>query len=466
MEGKSAMSLNNDELNNIKRLFNKLKVYDGPNSIRREYLEGKNKIRDLNISIPPQLKNVKTSIGWAKKVVHAIEERLDFNGWLYNGNDDVKSFLDKLYKDNNLQSEQSMVHRDSLSYGKGFIVLGKGTVSFGEPEVLVTIEPPTKMTGEYNLRTRRLERAVSINRDEKGQAVSGALYELNQTVYFEVVGKNFVEIDRDEHNLGFVPVVEFINNRESGSTKGHSELTESIMSHINGAERTLLAMTVASEFFSAPQRYIIGTESDPFVDNDGNQITNAWEAIIGRVLALPANAETGTNPTVGQFSSNSPEPFIQQVKLYASLVSGETGIPASQLGLNSEGNPASADAIRSSESSLVKTVERKQSQYSSSWNEVAKLAILIQFGELPEDMDTLGSRWEDAATPTISARADAIVKYIQAGVLLPDSDVTLDKISILNDSEKEQVRREFAALRAQQALANLSDAARNVINNG
>jgi len=459
------MSLNNDELNNIKRLFNKLKAYDGPNSLRKEYIEGKNRIKDLNISIPPQLKNVKTSIGWAKKCIHAIEERLDFNGWLYTGDEDVRLFLEKLYRDNNISTEQSMVHRDSLGYGKGFIVLGKGNVAFGEPEVLVTIEPPTKMTGEYNLRTRRLERAVSVNRDEKGQVISGALYELNQTIYFEAIGKSFEEVDRDVHNLGFVPVVEFINNRDSGSTRGHSELTESLMSKIIGSEKTLLAMTVASEFFSAPQRYIIGTESDPFVDSDGNPLTNAWEAIIGRILALPANSETGNNPTIGQFQANSPEPFIQQVKLYASLVSGETGIPASQLGLNSEGNPASADAIRSSESSLVKTVERKQSQYAASWTEVAKLAILIQFGELPEDIDTLGVRWEDAATPTISARADAIVKYVQAGILLADSDITREKISILNDSEKEQLRREFAALRAQQNLANLADAARGVVNN-
>jgi hypothetical protein len=462
MEGKGAMSLNNEELNNIDRLFSKLKSYDGPNSQRKDYIEGKNRIKDLKISIPPQLKNVKTSIGWAKICVSAVEERLNFNGWSYEG--DLR--LDEIYNANNLGTESTMAHWDALSYGKGFVVLGKGNTTFGEPEVLITIEPPTKMTGEYNLRTRRLQRAISVSRNERGLPVTGALYEPNQTIYFVAepgsAGKiSWIEIDRDEHNLGFVPVVEFINNRESGSTKGHSELTETIMSHINGAERTLLAMTVASEFFSAPQRYIIGTESDPFTDADGNQLTDAWTAIIGRVLALPANSETGNNPTIGQFQSNSPAPFIDQVKLYASLVSGETGIPASQLGLNSEGNPASADAIRSSESRLVKTVERKQSQFASSWIEVAKLALLIRDGELSEEAMSIGVRWEDAATPTISARADAIVKYVQAGILPANSDITREKLGILTENEKDLLRKEFAMRESAEMIANLANISRN-----
>jgi hypothetical protein len=466
MEGKNTMSLNNEELNNINRLFSKLKSYDGPNTLRKHYIEGKNLLKDLKISIPPQLKNVRTSIGWAKICVSAIEERLNFNGWSYEGN----LRLEDIYNANNLGTESTMVHWDSLSYGKGFVVLGKGNVAFGEPEVLITIEPPTKMTGEYNLRTRRLQRAISVSRNERGLPITGALYELNQTIYFVAeqssAGKtNWIEVDRDEHNLGFVPVVEFINDRESGSTKGHSQITETIMAHINGAERTLLAMTVASEFFSAPQRYIIGTESDPFVDSDG-KVTNAWEAIIGRVLALPANAETGNNPTVGQFQSNSPAPFIEQVKLYASLVSGETGIPASQLGLNNEGNPASADAIRSTESRLVKTVERKQTQFASSWVEVAKLAILIRDGELTEEANSISVRWEDAATPTIAARADAIVKYVQAGILPANSDITREKIGILTETEKEMLRKEFAMMESQAMLTNLAELSRTAMGNG
>ncbi|MBQ1165784.1 phage capsid protein, partial [Streptomyces sp. A73] len=75
------------------------------------------------------------------------------------------------------------------------------------------------------------------------------------------------------------------------------------------------------------------------------------------VLALERD-EDGQVPTVGQFTAHDPQTYTKIIDLYARIMATQLGQPPHYLGYTTD-NPASADAIRSSEAQLVKRAERR-----------------------------------------------------------------------------------------------------------
>lgn len=449
------MSLTSDELGLVERLLKKLRSHDAKNAVLENYYEGKQRLKDLGISVPPSLRLVDSVVGWAGTAVDVLEERLDFEGYIGD------SFgLNDIFRANNLDLEGSLGHKDALIYGVGFIVVGKGAE--GEPDPLITIESPKKMTALYDLRTRRLSAALLVERVGVGLTpVTGSLYLPNETIFLEWSDSGRVyDVARDVHNLGRVPVAPLINNPRSGDPDGRSEITKAVRSYTDSAMRTLLGAEVAREFYSAPQRFILGAKEDTFLDQDGNPL-NPWSVIQGRTLGVPYNDDDGVMPVVGQFQANSPAPYFEQIRQYAQLIAAETAVPASYLGFQTD-NPSSADAIRQMEARLVKRAERRQKQFGRTWAEVARLAVLVRDGVLPEGISEARPIWRDASTPTRAAAADEAVKLISAGVLLPDSEVTYNRIG-LNETDKAQLRTELRAAQGAALVANLADAARAAV---
>lgn len=439
------MSLSNDEIDLIQKLVRKLDGHHAKNETFEHYYEGKNRLKDLNISIPPQLTAVESVVGWAGTAVDVIEERLDFEGYIAP---DTLG-LNDVYRANDLDIESGMGHKDALIYGTGFIVVGKG--ADGEPDPLITIESPKRMTSIYDLRKRRQVAAIAVDKNENGQPVQGSLYLPDETIRIEWMGGQPIEVDRDVHMLGRLPVVALANNPRSGDVHGRSEITRAVRSYTDSAMRTLLGAEVAREFYSAPQRYILGADEDLFLDSDGNPL-NPWSVYQGRILGVPANQD-GQMPQVGQFSAGSTSPYFEQVRVYAQLIAAETAIPASYLGFTTE-NPASADAIRQMEARLVKRAERRQKQFGRAWTEVAKLSLLIRDGQLPAEAADIRPAWRDPSTPTRAASADEAVKLIAAGVLPSDSEIIYNRIG-LSETDKQVLRSEKATAQAGALIDNL-----------
>ena len=449
------MSLTSDELGLIRHLLKKLSHHDAKNGELERYYEGKNRLKDLGISIPPQLKLVDSVVGWAGTAVDVLEERLDFEGYIGDN-----FGLNDIYRANELDLESSLGHKDALVYGVGFVVVGKGMA--GEPDPLITIESPKRMTAMYDLRSRRLMAALMVDRDSSLEPESGSLYLPDETIYLQWFKGQPVDVARDLHQLGRVPVSPLINNPRSGDPDGRSEITRAVRSISDSGVRTMLGAEVAREFYSTPQRAVMGAKEDMFLDADGNPL-NPWSVIQGRVMGIPYNDEDNVMPQIQQFAANSPQPFFDQIRMLAQMMAAETAIPASYFGFQTD-NPSSADAIRQMEARLVKRAERRQKQFGRTWSEVAKLALLVRDGALPDGVDAVRPIWRDAATPTRAAAADEAVKLIQAGVFTPDSDVVYNRIG-LSDSDKQQLKTEKQMNAANNLVANLATAARAVSGN-
>lgn len=444
-------NLSDDEDRLLNALLRQLSSHEVSNALKLAYYEGEQRVRQLGIAIPPSLADLEAVVGWPGTTVDVIEERLDWYGW---ASDSDVFGLDEVYAANTLNVEGGLTHLDALIYGTAFAAVGTGDV--GEPSPLVTMHSPRGMTGLWSQRSRRLMAAVSVTR-EFGVSYA-TLYLPDQTVRLSRpgdFGNQWQVEDRDVHRLGRVPVVQF-ENRARTDVVGRSEISKAVRYYTDNAVRTMLGMEVHREFYQAPQRYALNVDQSQFVNPDGT-VQTGWEAIMGRLWAIPANPDSEEKVEVGQFSPASPTPYIDQVKGLGQLLAAEAAIPPSYLGFQTD-NPASADAIQRSEARLVKRTERRQAWFGRAWLEVGRLALLVRDGVIPEEFASVSAKWRDAATPTRSAAADEATKLVGAGILPPDSQVTYDRIG-LSPAEQRQVNADRRRAGGSAALRAISEAA-------
>lgn len=397
------------------------------------YYNGEQVIADLGISIPPQLRGLHTVIGWPQIGVDALENRLDIDAIRYADGSD-SSELTEIWGANQLWHESQLAHLDAFVFGRAYACVGVGGCGTSDCPPLITIESPRDMAVVYDVRSRAVTAGLRLYEDAGGQAAT--LYLPYATISLVEVDSGWQVVERDDHGVGLVPVVQFANRQRVSDRAGRSEITPAVMSITDAACRTLLGMEVSREFFAAPQRYILGASEGAFEDQEGNPV-GAWETYIGRVLGLERD-EDGNLPQVGQFDAGDPGAFTKVLDLYARIMATQLSVPPQYLGYTTD-NPASADAIRSAEAQLVKKAERKQRLFSTPWADVLRLALVWRHGDLPESARNIDIGWTNPATPTTAAQTDAAVKLVQAGILPPDSDVVLELVG-LREEQRARVR--------------------------
>jgi hypothetical protein len=429
------LSLSDDELGVLTMLRSdllsqrfKLELFDA-------YFNGEQLVRDLGISIPPQLKTLHTVIGWPRIGVEALEQRLDLEAFRWADGGDSSDLLE-IAEANDWLDEASLGHLDALTYGREYMAVGTGEAD-GPP--LVTFESPLDMTMDWDARLRLAKSA--LRESQGGQLGLGlapedrvvSLYLPTGNVYAVETDGGWEVIDRDEHNLGVVTVLRMANRQRTADRTGRSEITPEVMSITDAACRRLMGLEVAAEFFGAPARYILGASESAFQDAEGNA-KSAWETYMGRVLALERD-EDGNVPEVGAFAAHDPSGQTKIIDLYARIMATQLGLPPHMLGYTSD-NPASADAIRSSEGMLVKKAERRIRRFGATHREAMRLALWVRDGEPPEKSRRIETVWRNPATPTIAAQTDAAVKMVQAGILPADGDVVLEMAGLTEDQRQ------------------------------
>lgn len=419
------------------------------------YYNGAQVIRDLGISIPPQLRGLHTVIGWPRIGVDALEARLDLEGFRWADGSDA-SELEAIAEANDLFDEASLAHTDALAYGREYVTGGSPDEDTGQP--ILTFESPLDMTLDWDARRRAVRYALRESTDCAAWGLGPderivTLYLPDQTITAVQLSGGWEVLARDEHGLGVVPVVRMANRQRTAARAGASEITTEVMSITDAACRRLMGIEVAAEFYGAPQRYILGAAESAFQDAEGNA-KSAWETYIGRVLALERD-EDGQVPSVGQFAAHDPSGQTAIIDLYARIMSSQLSVPPHMLGYTSD-NPASADAIRSAEGALVKKAERRIRRFSATYRSAMRLALWLRDGEPPDPARRIECVWRNPATPTIAAQTDAAVKLVQAGILPADGDVVLEMAG-LTEEQRQRVaaERERAASRA--ALAAVAD---------
>ena len=414
------VALSDDEQATVTRLTSLVESKRYGLELRDAHYRGTVRIQDLGISIPPSMRNVKIAPGWPRVCVDAIDRRLNVDGFRYPDSNDVDNDLQEIWLGNDLDAEHPLAHLDALVFGVGYVGVGSpatgGNVIDTPP--LITVESPLDIAVEWDARTRTIVAALRLFGFEGSRQAT--FYKFGSTISLIQSNGGWTVTDRDDH--GLEPMIVRIPNRpRSYARDGASEITPEIMNITDAASRTMLGLLVAGEFYSAPQRYILGADESAFQTADGTP-KDAWSTYQGRILALESDPATGNAPTVGQFTAYDPSVFTKVIDSYAQRISALTGLPPYMLGF-ATANPTSADAIRSGEGELTRRADHKTVMFGKGWRDVMKLALKVR-GSEPANMEKIPTVWSSTSTPTIAATTDAIFKQVTMGYLPATSDVT------------------------------------------
>lgn len=435
------------------RLLRKLFAYQDKNRRQDAYYDAEQIVRDLGIAIPPHLANLEAAIGWPSMAVDVLNERLRHDGWTVPGGADLG--IDEIVSENKLNREFRVGHRAAMKYGIAFGVAGAGEA--GEPSPLVRVEAPTRMTVEWDRRKRGVTEALLVSTDQHGQTDGATLWTTDTVVELTYQNSTWEIVSRGRNRIGRPPIVRLVN-RYDEKARGRSEITRPLRAVTDNAVRTIVAMEVSRDFHAAPKFWLLGADESSFVDTDGNP-KSAWDTYIGRMNAIGRDAE-GELPEIHQFHGASPQPFVDQLRVLAQMVSAESALPISYLGLVHDANPASADAALVAEARLNIRAEERMGDFGEDEGELMRMAIWIRDGRDPGV--TPRPNWRPAATPTVAAGADAATKLVAAGVLPPESEVTQKRIGL---SEHDRLvladeRRTDRARETVMALRQAGDSAR------
>ena len=418
---------------------------------RLMYLDGKNRLKDLQIAIPPQLRDrLEVVMGWAEKAVSEPANRTVWEGMQGDdGNDDPLGLAGALHA-NNFRVELPQGVRASLSYSCSFISTTPGDVASGEPSELIMFHSALWATGLWDRRRRALKAGLLINDvDALGQpsvftlmlpletviCVKGPLSWYVERVVPNRIGRVGLEL------LPWIPEID--------RPFGRSRIDRRVMSLIDRGVRTGARLDLHSEMFSAMKLLLLGVDNSAFKDEQGNTIP-LWSWYMGRFNTISRDDE-GEIPKLEQVRAESPEPLIATMRQLASEFSGHTGVPLASLGI-AQDNPESADAKSMAREDIVFAIEQAHAVYGHAMLRAFENVVMIRDGltEPPAEAARIEMLWRRPDRASEAALADAGLKQVTAAGL-QGTKVGMRMIG-MSQAQVRQAEEELRQTRARELL--------------
>lgn len=369
-------------------------------NLRYNYYEMKNQTRDFNIVIPREWSFLKAVLGWSAKAVDAMADRLCF-----------REFADDNFGLNNIFDMNSRdVFFDSAIVSACiasccFVYISAGEDGFPRLQVI----DGNDATGIIDPITMMLKEGYAVlDRDEKTrQPIMEAWFTAEETFFYNL---REATVQRIPNPAPYPLLVPIIYRPDARRPFGHSRISRACMEIQQAALRTLKRAEVTAEFYSFPQKYVTGMSPD-------SEMMDKWKATISSMLQFTKDEE-GDHPLLGQFTTQSVTPHMEQLRIYASLFAGETGLTLDDLGFVGE-NPSSAEAIRASHENMRVAARKAQRTFGVGFLNVGYLAACVRddYDYQRRQFYLTKARWEPLFEPDaaqLSGIGDAAIKIQQS----------------------------------------------------
>lgn len=366
--------------------------------VRYDYYDMKNVVYDFGISTPPELRWFMGALGWCGKAVDSLADRLVFRGF----KNDIYNFS-TIFNDNNKDVLTDSAVQAALIGSCSFIYITADENGYPRMRVI----DGRHATGIIDPITNMLKEGYAVLEfDEFDRPLKEAYLIPGMTMVLED-GKLTSVIRNEAPAPLLVPV---INRPDAVRPFGHSRISRACMSIMNAAIRTVKRSEIASEFFSYPQKYVLGM-------SENSEEMDKWQATMSAMLRIDKD-EQGDRPVVGQFQSASMTPHADMLRMFAGLFAGETGLTLDDLGFPSQ-NPSSAEAIKSSHETLRLTARKAQRDIGTGFLNAGYLASCIR-DQRPysrQELARVYATWEPIFEPdnsTLTTIGDAVAKINSA----------------------------------------------------
>ena len=369
-------------------------------NLRYNYYEMKNAVRDFNIVIPKEWSFLKAVVGWSAKAVDALADRLCFREFAED-NFGMNMIFDMNSKDVFFDSAITSACIASCC----FVYISADEDGYPRLQVIDGYDA----TGIMDPITMLLKEGYAVlDRDSKtGKPILEAWFTAEETVFFDLQAATVQRIPNPAPYPLLCPIV---YRPDARRPFGHSRISRACMEIQQAALRTLKRAEITAEFYSFPQKYVTGMSPD-------SEMMDKWKATISSMLQFTKDEE-GDHPILGQFTTQSVTPHMDQLRIYASMFAGETGLTLDDLGFVGE-NPSSAEAIRASHENLRVAARKAQRCFGTGFLNVGYLAACVRddYGYLRRQFYLTKPRWEPIFEPDaaqLSGIGDAAIKIQQS----------------------------------------------------
>lgn len=379
-------------------LENKLSYKRARVLLRYKYYEGKNDCINPSPAVDRKLEALYNStLGWCAKGVDSLADRLVFRTF-----DEDNFNLNEIFAMNNPDTFfRSAVH-EALIGACSFVYISADGDGYPRLQVI----DASNATGEIDPITGLLNEGYAVlERDVHGEVVTDAYFTPTQT---EIQSGSAKMVFR--HNVGYPLLVPIIYKPDAKRPFGHSAISRACMNLVDKARHTITRADITSEFYSFPQKYVVGLSPDA-------EPMDAWKATMSAMLQFTKD-EDGEHPIVGQFAQSSVTPHLEQFKMYASAFAGETGLTLDDLGF-ATANPSSAEAIKAAHENLRLTARSAQKTFGSGLLNVGYLAACLRdnLQYKRKQLYLTTPTWEPIFEPDaamMSSIGDGLIKINQA----------------------------------------------------
>lgn len=409
-----ARRMNDDEAKVFNLALQRIRTKEYRNKIRGFYFDAKIKLEKVGPSIPVEMHDFATMLGWANKAVTVPASRIKPHGFTCGAPTSLLEEIEVVARESSLDMFENLAIESALQDSCSFVFVTPGDTAKGEPQVIISVRSALEATAERDRRTGRIVWALEmVSRKE------AILYLPGRTLIVKATGSGWMVDDQEIQGVeNFVPCVPYVWRRTLARPFGYSRISRPLMNLIDNGIRTLLRQEANAEHYSAPRMAMYGAMKKFFTDENGEKV-KPWSREIGAIFGVPDlfNEETGQmdRAKLEQFAQATFQPHTDMMRQLGMLVSGETSIPVGYLGIIHD-NPSSADAIRANEVDLMSTVIGAEipKLEATRW-ELARAIVVAIHGAPTEAMiktlRTIKPHMIDGATNTPSARADFSQKF-------------------------------------------------------
>ena len=366
---------------------------------RYEYYDMKNQEPLISMAVPRQLQqHYRATSGWCARAVDALADRLAFREF---GNDTFK--FGEIYAQNNADVLFDSAIHSALVSSCSFIYIVPGE---GYPRMRVL--DGGHATGIIDPITNLLTEGYAVLEvDENGYPTLEAYFLPHETRYY-TAGIAAPRVVR--HASPYPLLVPIIHRPDAKRPFGRSRISRSAMYWQAYAKRTVERSDLTAEFYSFPQKYVLGLSQEA-------EKIDTWKATMSAMLSFEKD-EAGDAPKVGQFTTPSMQPFIEQFRMAASGFAGETGLTLDDLGFVSD-NPSSSEAIKASHETLRIMARKAQRSFASGFLNAGYLAACRRDGmsSTRDKIHLTTVKWEPLFEPDASSLGlvgDGVFKINQA----------------------------------------------------
>lgn len=366
---------------------------------RYRFYDMKNYVKDVNISTPPELQWMTSALGWCGKAVDSLADRLVFHSF-----DDDNFGLTEIFQMNNPDVLFDNAVLSALISSCCFVYISADDIGYPRLQVI----DGGNATGILDPITGLLTEGYAVlERDDNENPVLEAYFISGQTEYIRK-GEKTKQIIKN--NVPYPLLVPIIYRPDAKRPFGHSRISRACMKIMESAIRTIKRSEISAEFYSFPQKYILGLSQDA-------EPMEKWKATMSSLLVFTKDDE-GDSPTLGQFQQQSMSPYTEQLRTFAALFAGETGLTLDDLGFVSE-NPSSAEAIKASHENLRLTARKAQRTFGSGFLNVGYLASCLRddYAYQRRQLYLTKPTWEPIFEPDaamLSSIGDGAIKINQA----------------------------------------------------